>query len=82
MATMLMDYQSLMVTHVNTSGHLLMDYMIIVQHQTTVHVLLPPGSEYPSPPFVGTVNQEALTLGIFLPTTSMTHCGTDLVASL
>ena len=41
-----------------------------------------PGSEYPSPPFVGTVNQEVLTLGIFLPTTLMNHCGTDLVASL
>ena len=40
----LMDYQSLIVTHVNTSGHLLIDYTMMVYWMimitTTVHVFL------------------------------------------
>jgi len=43
MAGMLMDYQSLMVTHVNTSGHMPMDHMMMKPQlgmTITVHVLL------------------------------------------
>ena len=83
LATMLMDYQSLMVIHVNTSGHLPMDYLTAAA-AIIFHVLLVLGIVL-LPLLVLTiitVSQELLIPGENQPTTSMTHCGTDLTASL
>ena len=72
-----------MVVLVNTFGVIPLEDMIIVLNLVvTVHVLV---EDYPLLLLwvrTITVNQELLMLSITLLITSMTHCGTDLVASL
>ena len=73
-----------MVVHAKTFGPIYVVHLIIVQIMLiTVHVLLVEGMHLlPLSELTITVNQELLMLKIFLPIASMTHCGTDLVASL
>ena len=72
-----------MVILVNTSGHLLVEYLIIKHSKITVHALLE--EERPLHPLwetILTVNQVLWILLTNKCTTSMTHCGTDMIATV